>query len=350
MFCNNCGGHLNSASTDPTRRSGQSIPSYQPTQLASPAYGRGSDQYGSVNTSYGAPPPPPSEYQVPGYPAASTPSYTPSPTPGGYQQPVYPPQGGYPQQPVQKKGSNVGLIVGIVLLLIVIIGGGAFWYTSIRGSGGNTGVNTPTTSNTPTVAVTPTIAALFSDTFDSNKNGWDLDNGSNYSVAMSNGSLYLKLTEAGKILHEEIPNQPPADATITTKFTFVKGGSDDFIGVLLRNKSQNNNVYGYYINVFADNTYDIEVFYLDTSTNKSNVTALLKPQSTGLRPMGSENEMTITMKNSTITLIMNGQTVGTVTDSANTFTSGRTSLFVETGDASNDVQASFNSLAVYPAK
>jgi hypothetical protein len=223
-----------------------------------------------------------------------------------------------------------------VLLLVVVVGGGAFWYTTMRGSGGTTGLNT-----------TP---ALFSDNFDGNTNKWTLTSTSGYTRSIDGGYLKIRENNQSKVLYNDFPNQPPTDATISVNFTLVKAGKDDITGLILRNKSVNNSIFGYYIDVYGDGSYDIQRYYLDTSTNKGKVDYLLREQSTALKGIGQENAMTVTIKGSSISLTLNGQFITTVTDSTNTFVSGPTSLFVETSDDSDGVEAWFNSVAVYAAK
>lgn len=61
-----------------------------------------------------------------------------------------------PAQPPRKKGPNVGLIIGIVVLLLLLIGGGVLALKGLNHPGGQTNTNTPTTGTTATQGTTPT--------------------------------------------------------------------------------------------------------------------------------------------------------------------------------------------------
>lgn len=61
-----------------------------------------------------------------------------------------------PAQPPRKKGPNVGLIIGIVVLLLLLIGGGVLALKGLNHPGGQTNTNTPTTGTTATTGTTPT--------------------------------------------------------------------------------------------------------------------------------------------------------------------------------------------------
>ena len=69
-----------------------------------------------------------------------------------YGAPFAPAPGAFvPQaQPPRKKGPNVGLIIGIIVLLLVVVGGGALALKGLSHSGGQTNTNTPTPGVTTT--------------------------------------------------------------------------------------------------------------------------------------------------------------------------------------------------------
>src|SRR5690242_14847371 len=130
-FCPNCGQPYASAQNapiPPTQYAGPSSVDQQAAQQYAPAANPYAPQapaspnvYNNAQSPYGTPPPPPNY----GTPYA--------PTPGGFA-----PQ----SQPPRKKGPNVGLIIGIVVLLIVLIGGGVLALKGLNHSGGQTNTNT----------------------------------------------------------------------------------------------------------------------------------------------------------------------------------------------------------------
>jgi len=176
-FCPNCGQPYASAQNapiPPTQYAGPSSVDQQAAQQYAPAANPYAPQApASYETpgGYGTPPPPDpysqqSAYGTPPppnvYNNAQSPYGTPPPPPN-YGTPYAPTPGGFaPQsQPPRKKGPNVGLIIGIVVLLIVLIGGGVLALKGLNHSGGQTNTNTPTTTTgtTPTPGVTTTPAS-----------------------------------------------------------------------------------------------------------------------------------------------------------------------------------------------
>ncbi|MBO0780714.1 MAG: hypothetical protein J2P37_17975, partial [Ktedonobacteraceae bacterium] len=257
----------------------------------------------------------------------------------------FPPPGGFPPQ---KQGPNVGLIVGIIALIVVVVGGGLFWAYG-RGGGGTTQVTPTPSSTTPTVAPTPTPAALFSDTFDDNHNNWDLGSSASYTISLSGGSLRLKEINPDKIVRAPFVQQPPTDATINMTFTLSTAGQNDMMGLLMRGSGASN-LFGYYIDVYGDNSYDIQRYYQDPAdSTKGKVEYLLDSTTTGIKPKGQENQMSVVIKGSSISLTVNGQFVKTVTDTSNSFPSGRTYFFVQSASTTNGVEGAFSSLDIYPA-
>ena len=83
---------------------------------------------------YGTPPPPPNAFNL------QSAYGTPPPPPNMYGAPFAPAPGAFvPQaQPPRKKGPNVGLIIGIIVLLLVVVGGGALALKGLSHSGGQT--------------------------------------------------------------------------------------------------------------------------------------------------------------------------------------------------------------------
>ena len=347
-FCSNCGSHYaSSGAYDPTQRAtsypGAQPPPVAPTQYAgpsspysSPAYG--DSPYGSPNTSYGsqeqsyAPPPPP----LPAVPYA-----------GAYGQPQQF-GGGFPQAPQpQKKGPNVGLIIGIIALLVVLVGGGVFLLG--RSGGGSTNNPSNPTSvvsgTAPVVTSAPTPQALFSDNFANNNNGWATGSATGLSRSISNNALVM--TENNhKILVESLPTTTVFDDfMVTVNFTLTQSDQNDGAGVYVRGDS--NLDHDYRIEVFGDNTYFIGKEYLD-SNKTGKVTSIVAPtKADALHPVGQENKMTVVMKGPTLVLLLNDTVVKTITDSD--YTRGQIALFAENGTTSSGVKASFSTVAVYHA-
>ncbi len=178
-FCPNCGTPY-----APNPGAPGSSPQYDRTVAAPPPFNAGGQPYqppsnqqptpppaGQPYTGYGTPPANPYAPQSPNAYDAQGGYGTPPPPPMLYNAPYAPPPGSFqplaPQQPPQKKGPNVGLIIGIAALILVLIGGGFLAVKAFSHPNGQTGSSTPTPGvtatsggNTPavtaTTAVTPT--------------------------------------------------------------------------------------------------------------------------------------------------------------------------------------------------
>ena len=203
-FCPNCGTPYASAQNapgaapvPPTQYAGSS--SYDPT-VAAPPYNPGNagqafppassspsqpgyNDYNSppayqapsynASSGYGTPPPSPNAYN------AQNAYGTPPPPPNMYGAPYAPAPGAFtPQsQPPKKKGPNVGLIIGIVVLLVVIVVGSVF---ALKGNhnGGQTNAGTPgVTATTGTTATTTAASPTASSNSTPSPSGSPIDSG-----------------------------------------------------------------------------------------------------------------------------------------------------------------------------
>ncbi len=344
MYCSNCGTrYMESAEIDPTQRAsssnqgqGPANPSPTPMEPTQYAGSSSSSPYGSSlysNTAYGSggqsfsPPPPPN--------ASYTPPYGGVPDAHGQQSPMQPPPGGFVQPPQARKGPNIGLIIGVVVLLLVLVGGGIGIYSFAKSKSSTTNATTPTPVSTQ--------AALFSDNFADNSKGWGLASASGYSGTISNN--VMTLADANhKILDMAIPtNTSYSDFEVTTTLTLLKADSNDSAGLYFRGDS--NLGQGYFVDIYGDNTYDIVKIFPDSTKD----TFLVSPtNSPSINAVGQQNKLAVVAKGSKIVVLINDKVVSSISDNGG-YTSGTIELFVENGKSSNGAQASFSSVAVYPA-
>jgi hypothetical protein len=111
-----------------------------------------------------------------------------------------------------KKGPNIGLILGVVVLLALLIGGGLFFLT--RPKGGTTSTGNPTPGVTQNAVSTP--QPLFSDNFADNSKGWATGNNNGFSRNIINNALVLVEDNQNQILPEPLPtNSTFSDFTVT---------------------------------------------------------------------------------------------------------------------------------------
>jgi len=187
--------------------------------------------------------------------------------------------------------------------------------------------------------------ALFSDDFVDNSQNWNVGSGSGYSSIINSGSLTMTETNH-RIFREPLPlDTTYSDFTITTTFTLVKGDADDSVGLYLR--TSNDTGQGYYIDIFGNDEFDIAKIAVDTH-NTPKAQYLVEPTPTPtIHVQGQPNTLTVIMKGPAIVLLINSTLVKTVHDTA--FTDGGMTLFVDNGNTSDGVTASFDNVKVYAA-
>jgi zinc-ribbon domain/Domain of Unknown Function (DUF1080) len=252
------------------------------------------------------------------------------------------------EAPQPRSGSpNIRLIIGIIFLVLVVIGGGIFFVLKSTGSNTNVTSNGSTSSTTHSATATPTPTPLFADNFADNSKGWGLASSSGYSSTISNNIMIL--AEANhKILDMTIPASNNVSATygdfeVTTTLTLLKADQNDSVGLYIRGDS--NLSQGYFIDIFGDNSFDIVKIFADSNKD----TFLVSPTSSStINPVGRKNKLTVVAKGAKLVVLINDKVVSSINDS-NGYTNGTIALFVENGQSSNGVQASFNNIIVYPA-
>src|SRR5437660_1430040 len=334
--------------TNPTQRSNNwqsNPPSLDPTQYAGPPLSQSTPPpyyrdaqantvYASPNQDYSPPPPPkPIEYPLP-YPQG----------PGVYGQQQFPPYQPGPRYPKKKGIPRIWLVLGSILVVLLACSGLLFALYRAAKITTTTDTTTTPTTTTATPIVTSTAKPLFADDFVDNSKNWDVGSAAGYSSAISNNVLMMK--EANhKIFRESVPtNTSYTDFSITTTFTPMQGDLNDSVGVFLRSSADG--LQGYYVDIYGDDTYDIIKIQADTN-QKNQATYLAEPTtSPALHPKGQKNVMTVIMKGSQIILLLNNKMIKAATDSS--FIGGPAALFIENGNSSNGVIATFDNVAIYP--
>jgi 3-keto-disaccharide hydrolase len=272
----------------------------------------------------------------------------PPPAPAmGFQQDImngYSPAG-Y-SQPPRKGGPNIGLIIGIIILLLVLVGGGFFGYRYI------TNHNSKATI-TPAAApsATPSKPPLFSDSFQDNKNGWDLTSiTGKFSVKVGGGSMVLE-DDNNKLLYELLPGgKTYGNFQLNVDGQLSKGDQNNGYGIFIRGASnQNSDLATFYrFELYGDGTYAVFKGTVDANGKSQSSKLVGYPSNAAIQKVGKVNHITIIAKGPSMSFIVNGQTLTTITD--NSYTSGSAALFVSNLPAPTPpvAQATFNNLAIYP--
>ncbi|GHO77584.1 hypothetical protein KSD_53550 [Ktedonobacter sp. SOSP1-85] len=258
----------------------------------------------------------------------------------------------------QKKRPRWGMIISaVVLVLVVIIAsvGGVFIFSH----GGNTGTNKSTaTVNTLKPLPTPTGKPLFADTFANNNNGWHLEKDAKgaFSTSLSNGALTLNDND-NKLFTETLPDSKPyGDFQLFVNATLSKGdpnpqsGGGGY-GVVIRTTAvQNGSLATFYrLELYGDGTYTIFKGQSDVAQTTVLEAQTLVPNAANpaIQPMGKTNQIVVKAKGSTMTFIVNGQTIKTISD--NSYLSGSIAFFVSNLPKTKPgAEAQFTNLAIFP--
>lgn len=240
------------------------------------------------------------------------------------------------------KGIIVGLtVISACLLYALLIGHSSFLFQYQLNNTAKTIKVTPSPPPTNVVADQP----LFFDNFANTSKGWSLGSVSGYTRSIENSALTLADANH-KTLTESLPtNALFDDFMVTVSFTLLQASSDDSVGLYLRGDS--NLDHDYRIDIFGDNSFAINKELLD-SKHIPQVRALVNQTKTSaIHPPGQQNNVTVAMKGSLLVLLINGIVIDSVIDTD--YTTGQIALFVQNSNASSGVEASFSSVAVYPA-
>ena len=292
--------------------------------------------------------------QQPMYPGSSyapppSPYFAPPPGPAtGFQQDImngYKPAG-Y-SQPPRKGGPSIGFIVAIVILLLVLVGGGFFGYRYITDHNNKVITITPTAAPSPT----PSKPPLFSDSFQDNKNGWDLTSiAGKFSVKVGGGSIVLE-DDDNRLLYELLPGgKTYGNFHLNVDSQLSKGDPNNGYGIYIRGSSnQNSYLATYYrFELYGDGTYAVFKGSIDANGNSQSSKLVDYTSNAAIQKVGNINHITLIANGPSVSFIVNGQTLITVTD--NSYTSGSAALFVSNLPAPTPpvAQATFNNLVVYP--
>jgi hypothetical protein len=254
---------------------------------------------------------------------------------------------GYDQPPKNKRVPKINSIILMLSLLVVVVVGGAFagyFFLSNHNQSGNT----PTT--VPTRITTPTVKPLFSDSFDNNKNGWDLSSTpGKFSVTIGSGSMTLEDNE-NKLFMEVVPGSSLANFRLDVDALLSKGDPSNGYGVFIRGAL---GTYGYLntyyrFELYGDGTYAIFKGSLDATGNTQSTKVHDYTANPAILKKGQVNHITIIAKGSSMMFMLNGQALYTYVD--NTYKSGSVALFVSNLQSlPAGAQATFSHLAIFPA-
>ncbi len=207
----------------------------------------------------------------------------------------------------------------------------------------------------PTQAVTypvPKIPPLFSDGFTTDTYGWNLQSSpGNYAVTLGGGSLTLQVNK-NKLLWELLPGERSYNNfTLTVNATLSRGDQNNGYGVYIRGTSNaESDLASYYrFELYGDGSYAIFKGTTDASGQSTDTKIADYTLNPAIQKQGTVNHIMITAKGPTLSFIVNGQLLQTITDQS--YTSGSVALFVSNlPQAKPGAAAQFSNLSIYPAQ
>ncbi|HEU5378417.1 MAG TPA: family 16 glycoside hydrolase [Ktedonobacteraceae bacterium] len=252
-----------------------------------------------------------------------------------------------------RKRPGVGVIVVIIVLVLALVGGGSFAAYKIFKNNGPATVANPT----PPPIVTPGGKPLFSDSFQNNNAGWDLNQPDGSKISLAGGKLVLE-SDNHALYPELLPQKTFADFRIDVDTGLTNGNITNpdpanGYGIYIRASASQSSPLGLYyrFEVYGNGAFVIYKGAPD-ATGKSQSTALKSSNlSDAVNQVGSGklNHLTVIARGSQLSFIINGTTVSTFTDTS--YKSGAVALFVsQVTDAKSAAQATFENLAVFPAQ
>src|SRR5215469_1510072 len=320
-------------SSAPPSQWAQPHPSGPPQSISAPNNFFG--QPGQNQRYYGAPQqpafysPPPATYD--GFQRSNPNGYSPT---------------GYTQPPERERRPKLGLMLFIIGLLVIVIAGGASaGYIFLKNQGQNSNTTTVRTRIT-----TPSVKPLFGDAFNNNQNGWDLSSTpGKFSVKIGGGSMVLE-DDQQKLFMEVVPGNNLVDFRLDVDASLSKGDPSNGYGVFIRGAlGSDGNLDTYYrFELYGDGTYAIFKGSLDASGKLLSSKVHDYTASSAILKGGQVNHITIIAKGSSMTFMVNQQTLYTYVD--NNYKSGAVALFVSNlPTLVAGAQATFSHLAIFPA-
>lgn len=250
-------------------------------------------------------------------------------------------------QPVmgERRPLNMKKVVSLVVVLLVLIGASAAGYTVLTSQQG--GKHTTSIASSSPI---PKESPLFAETFTNNRQQWDMQSiQGRYLVSINKGKLILE-DDDNKLFPILLPggkNLTNFKLVIDTMLS--KGDRQNGYGLCIRGSTDpDGNLTAYYrIELYGNSTYAIFKVATDANGNSSSTTLVETTAHVAIEPMGRSNQIVVIANGPKITLIVNGQTVETFSDTS--YVSGVIALFVSNLPGTHPgAQAMFSHLTIYP--
>lgn len=196
----------------------------------------------------------------------------------------------------------------------------------------------------------PKGTPLLRDSFIGDSSGWNLQSSpGNYSVSVANGKLSLE-DDKNSLLWELLPGKQTYDNFIlSVNATLSKGDLNNGYGVYIRgtSNSQSDLATYYRFELYGDSSYAIFKGMTSQSGISTEVRMTNYIINSAIQKQGKLNHIMVIAKGPSLSFIVNGQLLTTITD--HSYTGGSMALFVSNlPGAKPGAQAQFSQLAIYP--
>lgn len=196
----------------------------------------------------------------------------------------------------------------------------------------------------------PKGTPLFADSFTSDASGWNLQSvPGSYAVSVGNGKLTLE-DDKNSLLWELLPReQTYGNFVLSVNAVLSKGDPNNGYGVYIRGTSnlQSDLATYYRFELYGDGSYAIFKGTADqsgVSTEARMTNFVVNP---AIQKQGKLNHIMIIAKAASMSFIVNGQLLTTITD--HSYASGSIALFVSNlPGAKLGAQAEFSQFVLYP--
>jgi len=242
------------------------------------------------------------------------------------------------------------LIYFFSVLLVIVL----FAYLLLHSAGISLSTLLPHRAATPSTVAYPVPKgpALFSDNFLSDAYGWNLQGSpGNYAVTLGNGALTLEIDQHN-LLWELLPGERVySNFILTVNAVLSRGDQNDGYGVYIRGTAnQASDLATYYrFELYGDGSYAIFKGTLDTSGHSTSTKIVDYTLSPAIQKQGKLNHIMVIAEGTTLSLIVNGQLLKTISDRS--YASGSVALFVSNlPQAKPGAQVQFSQFAIYPAR
>lgn len=246
---------------------------------------------------------------------------------------------------VKRRALNMKKVVSLVVILLILICGSIAGYVVLTLP--RTGKHT---TSVPSGYPIPKGAPLFAETFMDNSQQWDMQSmQGRYQVSIDKKNLILE-DDDNKLFPIMLPGAKKfANFKFIINAMFSKGDRENGYGLCIRGTTDASGyLTAYYrIELYGNSAYAISKVATDANGNTTSTTLVETTAHAAIKPMGQSNQIAVIANGPKITLIVNGQTVQTFSDTS--YASGAIALFVSNLPGTHPgAQAMFSHLAIYP--